>query len=150
MKNTNKIKQKTTTIDANEKISKRKSDFNYNTRSKRQKLNENENLSESTIVNVETKKTKAKKTNNALCIEYTIGEVVWGKIRGSPDWPAKIVNKIDRKYELLWFNDYRKTMVFYSSLSKFYDNFEKFSKHFETKVGLECAAKEALLYLASK
>lgn len=85
-------------------------------------------------------------------LEYSIGEVIWAKIRGFPCWPAKIESiKSGKKqsYDIVWFNDYRRSNVFKTQIYKFYPNFERFSPTFSTHIGLETAAKEALIHLGS-
>lgn len=84
---------------------------------------------------------------------FKVGEVVWAKLRGFPCWPARIEKIIGDKKQLIeifWFNDYRKSKVYRSQIFNFHDNFSQFSKEFESHVGLETAAKEALIYLARK
>lgn len=83
-------------------------------------------------------------------LEFSVNEVVWGKIRGWPHWPARITTIEGKKFEVQWFNDYRKSKLFRTQLYKFVDNFKEFSKLFPQKIGLECAAKEACIYLAGK
>lgn len=92
------------------------------------------------------------RTNVVALIDFMPGEVVWAKLRGHPMWPAKI----DRIYgtknqmtEVIWFNDYRRSKLLKSQLCKFHANFDEMSKHFEKHVGLETAAKEALIYVMS-
>lgn len=83
--------------------------------------------------------------NTVAVVEFTPDEVVWAKLKGHPHWPAKIVRHENKKYEIFWFNDYRKSKVFRSQIFKFNQfNFEKFSK--TKKLGFEAALKEAILY----
>lgn len=89
--------------------------------------------------------------NNVVSnLTYTLNEVVWGKIRGWPHWPARITSIEGRRYQVQWFNDYRNSKLFRTQLFKFYKNYDEFSKPFAQKVGLETAAKEAVLFLAHK
>lgn len=81
---------------------------------------------------------------------FSINEVVWGKIRGSPHWPAKIIQYHPRRIEVEWFNDYRTTKLFRSQVFKFYPNFNIFAEKFDSTVGLKVAAQEALMHVASK
>lgn len=81
--------------------------------------------------------------------EFSIGEIVWAKIRGWPHWPAKIIAIEPKRYEVFWFNDYRKSKIFRSQIYKFHDNFNSFSGKFTSSLGLETAAKEALIYLGT-
>lgn len=81
-------------------------------------------------------------------IDFTIGEIVWAKIRGSPHWPAKIKSfPKDRTATVVWFNDYRTTTIFRTQLSKFLVHFDEYSVKFDTTVGLKTAAMEALICL---
>lgn len=84
---------------------------------------------------------------------YVVGEVVWAKIRGFPAWPARIENIIGGKrlmFRIFWFNDYRNSNVYANQVFKFHSNFEQFSKPFNSHIGLETAAREALMYIASE
>lgn len=93
--------------------------------------------------------TKISTENNIIAVlDYSLHEIVWGKIRGWPHWPAKITSIEGRRYEVIWFNDYRKSKLFRSQLFKFFKNYDEFSKLFDQKVGLETAAKEAVILLA--
>lgn len=83
-------------------------------------------------------------------IPFRIGEVVWCKIRGSSHWPARILSFDNRRYDVHWFNDYRRSKVFVSQLFKFEKYFHEFAKKFSSSIGLETAAKEAVIYLASR
>lgn len=94
---------------------------------------------------------KTSTVNNVVAVlEYSINEVVWGKIRGWPHWPARITSIEGRRFEVQWFNDYRKTKLFRTQLFKFYKHYDEFSKLFDSKIGLETAAKEAVILLAHK
>lgn len=88
---------------------------------------------------------KRLKKNTIAIIEYRLNEIVWCKLKGHPHWPGKIVGCEKQKFEILWFNDYRKSKVFRSQLFKFNDqNFGEFSRN--SKIGLEKAIKEAIIY----
>lgn len=78
-------------------------------------------------------------------VEFNENEVVWAKLKGHPYWPARIVSFEKNKFEIFWFNDYRKSKVFRTQLLKFNQtNFEEYSK--TKKIGFEAAVKEAILY----
>lgn len=82
---------------------------------------------------------------------YTVGETVWAKIRYWPHWPCKVEEILpNRKYKVRWYNDYRTSTVFRTQMFKFGPNFEKFAVNFPTSIGLETAAKEALISLAQR
>lgn len=84
-------------------------------------------------------------SNTVSVLEFELNEVIWAKIKGFTEWPAKIVGIEKNKYEIFWFNDYRRSKVFRSQIKKFNnENFEKFSKN--KRLGLEAAIKEAILY----
>lgn len=93
--------------------------------------------------------TELNENNVVVALDYSLNEVVWGKIRGWPHWPARITSIEGRRFEIQWFNDYRKSKLFRTQLFKFYKNYDEFSKLFEQKVGLETAAKEAVIFLAN-
>lgn len=77
---------------------------------------------------------------------FSVGEIVWAKIRGHSHWPAKVLSFISNgRAEVLWFNDYRSTKLYCSQLYKFMPNFEIFSMKFDVTVGLKAAAKEAMI-----
>lgn len=77
--------------------------------------------------------------------EFKLNEIIWAKIKGSPEWPAKIVDFPSAKMALVvWFNDNRKTKVYRTQLYKFLINYDKFSVNFEKHIGLKTAAREAL------
>lgn len=86
--------------------------------------------------------------------ETTSNELaVWAKISGHPNWPAKVEQIYGCRLqmaEILWFNDYRRSKVYKSQLQRFLPNEEQHSKLFDGHIGLETAAKEAMLYIASK
>lgn len=160
------------------KQAKRKSDIpsSYMTRSKKAKLTDEMSVptTESNVfINSYSKKktvskpelklnsdvgTKAKSTKQqqfetvtttVAVPEFKVGEIVWAKLRGWPHWPAKLLAIESKRYEIYWFNDYRKSKVFRSQLFKFHDHFSTFSQKFGSSIGLETAAKEALLYSTS-
>lgn len=91
-------------------------------------------------------------TNEVAKPDYAIGEVVWAKIKGFPNWPAKVVQvygSMNQMVEVFWFNDYRKTRMHKGQICKFHSNFEVFSPQFDKHIGLQTAIKEALIYLSS-
>lgn len=92
----------------------------------------------------------ASQSNAVATMEFALGEVVWAKIRGWCHWPAVIKSIVGNKYNVLWLNDYRTTVVFRTQLFKFHSNFDQFSKKFPNVVGLETAAKEAVIYSVNK
>lgn len=131
---------------------KRKSDcLADETKSKKMKIakntcietleNENIDISAETVLKNPTK-TIAK-------LSYAVGEVIWGKIRGWPHWPAKVVQNHGRLIEVEWFNDYRTTKLYHTQMFKFYPNYDVFAEKFQTSVGLKTAATEALIYIMS-
>lgn len=81
---------------------------------------------------------------------FSTGEVIWAKIRGSPHWPARILQIGSRLIGVEWFNDYRTTKLYRSQLYKFYPNFNLFAEKFNTTVGLKAAAQEAMIHIAEK
>lgn len=66
--------------------------------------------------------------------QFSVNEVIWGKQRGYPHWPGKIVKILQNKYEIFWFNDYRKSNMFPSQLFKFKPKLVEFSKK-ESEIG---------------
>lgn len=78
-------------------------------------------------------------------IDFKIGEIVWAKIKGFPHWPCVIRAFHKNMAIVFWFNDYRQTKIYRTQLFKFLPNFDTFSKLFSQKIGLETAAKEALI-----
>lgn len=84
-------------------------------------------------------------------IDFAIGEIVWAKIRGFPHWPAKVIAiPNDRMVLVVWFNDYRVTKIYRTQLFKFLKHFDEFAKKFDKHIGLESAAKEALICYGQK
>lgn len=169
-KNQFELKMRETTSESTEKLSKssmktvsakRKSNTVYTTQAKKKKSEDEIGLPsteivekcEQTPIEAHTNCTKSEKNDsnkNVVAHQFSKNEIVWAKIRGSVHWPAKITAIGQRQFEVYWFNDYRRSKVFRTQIFKFYPNFEKFSVHFTTSVGLETAAKEALIYLANK
>lgn len=101
----------------------------------------------------EPEETDGKLKQIALQNNYEVGEVVWAKIRGFPAWPARIEDKIGGKrlmFRIFWFNDYRYSNVYANQVFKFHNYFEQFSKPFDSHIGLETAAREALMHIASE
>lgn len=99
---------------------------------------------------------KEKNTNQSADIStefFRVGQVVWAKLRGFPCWPAKIERICGEKkhlIEIFWFNDYRRSKVFRSQIFDFNEHFAQFAVELKNHIGLETAAKEALMYLAKK
>lgn len=162
----NTIKPKTSSTVLSSTSKKRKSEIpsRYMTRSKKPKLTDEMSVptsesdvfinSENVTINSSSQNEQqtesiAIMTNEVAHLEFKINEVVWGKLRGWPHWPAKIMAIEQRRYEIYWFNDHRKSKVFRSQMFKFHDNFVTFSKKFNSSISLETAAKEALMYLSS-
>lgn len=93
------------------------------------------------------------KLDEIAVMDFRIGDVVWAKIRGYPGWPARIESIYgDKKqtFRVYWFNDYRISNIYRSQIYKFHLHFEKFAKLFDSHIGLETAAKEAMMYLVNK
>lgn len=80
---------------------------------------------------------------------FSVGEVVWAKIRGYPHWPARINWLTDRRAEVVWFNDYRRTKIYKFHLFKFLTHFDQFASKFNDTVGLQAAAQEGLMCLSN-
>lgn len=83
-------------------------------------------------------------------VDFRVGDVVWAKISRYPHWPAKIERIYgvrNRMVELLWINDYRRTKVYKTQLQDFLKNFDSHREMFLKHVGLEAAAKEAMIYI---
>lgn len=78
-------------------------------------------------------------------IEFSMGDIVWGKIKGFYNWPAKIVGFSEEKVTIRWFNDYRYSSVFKSQICKFEEHCITFSKKAKSSPALETAIKEALI-----
>lgn len=137
-----------------EKAQKRRSDINsqnYRAASKKKKLNDESSIEVSTnpvpIDEIPINEEKPTTSDQTIArIPFTVGEVVWEKIRGSPHWPAKIQKIENRRFVVEWFNDYRTTRLYRSQIYKFCPNFNVFSDKFDTTIGFKDAAEEALLY----
>lgn len=80
--------------------------------------------------------------------EFSVNEVVWGKLRGWPHWPARVTGKNGSRYELYWFNDCRKSKVYRTQIFKFAANYETFAEKFSKSMPLAKAAQEAMIYMA--
>lgn len=80
-------------------------------------------------------------------IDFSIGDIVWGKIKGFCHWPAKIVEFSKGKVTLWWYKDYRYSSVFKSQIYKFSEHCSTFSKKAESSPALQAAIKEALIDL---
>lgn len=157
------------TIPEKVQSSKRKSDCNFDDiATKKIKLTKNTTI-ETLEVNIseensdEINSTEATKPNQIITdsnesasiktvavAPFALGEVIWGKIRGWPHWPAKVIAIERNRINVEWFNDYRTSKLYRSQIFKFYPNYDIFSEKFSSSVGLESAAKEALCYIASK
>lgn len=141
-------------------VHKRKSDTAAAnlTHSKKQKLSNSTGLPKSEIVSIPPKeqynseKSSSKRIDDTAVavLPFRMKEIVWGKIKGWPHWPAEITGIEGKRYEVTWFNDYRKSKLFQSQISKFTRNFDEHAVKFSTSVGLETAAKEALICLAQR
>lgn len=81
--------------------------------------------------------------------DFVLNEIVWAKIRGSAPWPARI-DRISltkngiQVFEIVWYNDYRRSKIYKTQLNKFLENFEKFAPRFDDVIGLRTAAFEAM------
>lgn len=85
--------------------------------------------------------------------DFLAGDIVWTKLRGYPAWPSRIERIYGEKNqmaEVWWFNDYRRSKVYKSQLQSFLRNFKANSNAFKHHIGLETAAKEAMMYIGSK
>lgn len=97
------------------------------------------------IDSVSTSKKPKKKCTTVAERDFDMDEIVWSMIRGHVPWPAQIVTLLPAgKFEVRWYNDYRKTKVFRTQIFKFLPNFPKFSENFDKKIGLRTAAQEAI------
>lgn len=84
-------------------------------------------------------------------IDFQVGEIVWAKIKGSPEWPAEIISFSSSKMVVVrWYNDYRVTKMYRGQLFKFLINFDMFAKNFDVNIGLKTAAQEALIDFGNK
>lgn len=104
---------------------------------------------QSDITNTNNTQTKKEKTVTTVAtLPFTVNETVWGKLRGSPHRPAKIIAIEGRRYEVRWYNDNERTSkLFLSQIFKFRQHFAQFSVKFPSSIGLENAAKQALMHL---
>lgn len=83
-------------------------------------------------------------------IDFKVNEVIWAKIKGHVHWPAKVkCFPSNKMVVVVWFNDYRTTKIYKTQMFKFLQNFDLYAKNFDSTIGLECAAKEALIYYGS-
>lgn len=128
---------------------KRKADSSEMKASKKRKVTKQ--YSVSLECDPSTSQKSNEKVETVAEIDFKIGEIVWAKIKGFPHWPAEIVTFHSNKMlEVVWFNDYRKTKLYKTQLFKFLTNFETFSTNFDNAVGLQTAAKEAMISYMSK
>lgn len=133
-------------------ITKRPNEVNSSkiTQTKKQKISEKTGMPATKVINENHDSEINISTNKTVAVlAFSVNEIVWGKIRGWPHWPARVTSIEGRKFEVVWFNDYRKSKLFRTQLFKFCDNFEQFAQKFPTTIGLETAAKEALLLMAA-
>lgn len=99
--------------------------------------------------NHENNETKSKVDNQIALLDFKIGDVIWAKLSGHPIWPSKIERIYGIKHQMLeivWFNDYRRSKIYKTQAQ----NFQKHAHLFNTHIGLETAAKEAMIYIGSK
>lgn len=75
---------------------------------------------------------------------FKVGEVIWGKIRGWPHWPGKIVHVFPQQFEVIWYNDFRVTKLYRSQIYKFAANLQIFAEKLDTTIGLREAAEQAM------
>lgn len=108
---------------------------------KKTKLSENDTSNKSDGTSNESKA-----TTTVCTMQFQVGDVIWGKIRGWPHWPCKILEMDARRirYKVWWFNDYRTTNLYRSQIYKFPGCFDIFAEKFDTTVGLKDAVKEAM------
>lgn len=104
--------------------------------------------------NQENNETKESTVDNQIALlDFKIGDVVWSKLSGHPIWPSKIERIYGIKHQMLeivWFNDYRRSKIYKTQAQKFLPNFQKHAHLFDKHIGLETAAKEAMIYIGSK
>lgn len=139
-------------IAKNKSISKRKNvvDSSQLNNSKKRKIS-TEGLTITEYIEPKTcdEPVQAKPTTVAIP-RFKINEVIWCKLKGHNCWPGKITSIENRKYEVFWFNDYRKSKVFQTQIFDFHSNYKKFSEKAASLIGLETAIKEAIIYSVSK
>lgn len=87
--------------------------------------------------------------------DFKINEIIWAKIKGSVHWPAKIDRILSKSngtimYDVIWYNDYRRSKIYKLQAVKFLENFEKYSERFDDVVGLKTAAFEAMYEYRTK
>lgn len=81
--------------------------------------------------------------------EFAVNEIIWAKLKGFCHWPARI-DKVIRThsgstmYEVIWYNDNRRSKMYKLQVFKFLENFEQFAKKFDDVIGLKTAAYEAM------
>lgn len=103
-------------------------------------------LEKCTNCTMSTKNENVETTRAIVKVAFTVGEIVWAKIKGHNHWPARIISFPSQKMaEVTWYNDYRRTKLYRSQLFKFLVNFDEFAKKFDVTVGLSTAAREALM-----
>lgn len=96
--------------------------------------------------------------NESLTIakpDFLVGDIIWAKIKGSVHWPAKIdriLTKANRvmMYEIIWYNDYRRSKIYRLQANKFLENFEQYASRFDDVIGLKTAAFEAMFEYRAK
>lgn len=81
--------------------------------------------------------------------DFALNDIVWAKLKGYCHWPARIDKIIktpsgSTMYEVVWFNDNRRSKMYKLQVFKFFENFEEFAKKFDDVIGLKTAAFEAM------
>lgn len=103
-------------------------------------------LANSSAISLPIQPTTTDVENTVCKVQFKVGEIVWARIKGFPAWPAKVIAFPSNKMALVtWFNDYRKTKLYRTQMFKFLLHFDEFAKRFGDSVGLETAAREALI-----
>lgn len=74
---------------------------------------------------------------------FSVGTIVWCKIKGFRHWPARIVKLEGKKITVFWYNDYRISTVSILQLTPFVKFCKKYSK--SATISLSTAIKEALI-----
>lgn len=90
--------------------------------------------------------------NQLALPDFSTNEIIWARIRGHPYWPAKVMRIYGvrlQMLEILWLNDYRRSKINKGQAKKFLKHFEEYAAAFSKHVGLETAAKEGMIYIAS-